>query len=66
MRTWYEITQTFTYKNGTPGGVLHTVVNSKVAITRQLANNAKWLKVHGHTPGVVVVTPCQNPNESAA
>jgi len=66
MRSWFEVIQKFTYANGTPDGVLRTIVNSKAAVTRQLAANAQWLKAHGHLAGSVVVTPCQNPNQSAA
>lgn len=63
MRTWYEITQKFTYKDGTPDGVLSTTVNSRKAVDRQLENYREWLKVHGHkADGEPIIEPCDNPN----
>jgi len=59
MRTQFEITQNFTYKDGTQGGILHTVVNSRKAVETQLKANLEWLKVKGHTPGDVTVTPVE-------
>lgn len=54
-RQRYEITVTFTYQNGTPGGVLHTIVNSKKAVEIQMAANKKWLAQKGHTINTITV-----------
>ena len=56
MKTQFEITQNFTYKDGTSGGILHTVVNSRKAVVTQLEANYQWLRAHGHTPGEVIVS----------
>jgi len=58
MRTWYKVTQKFTYKDGTPGGILQVTVNSRKAVDRQLENNHKWLAAHGHkADGEPVIKP---------
>jgi hypothetical protein len=48
-RKHYEITMTFTYKNGFSGGRLHTFVNSRKAVNDQIDANRKWLTAKGHT-----------------
>ena len=59
-RTKYRITIQFTYVDGTPGGVLDTVVNSRKAVDVQLDANHKWLAFKGHTPTSETVTPVSN------
>lgn len=56
-RTHYRIYVTFTYCDGTPGGVLDTTVNSKSAVNIQLAADRQWLAIKGHTLNTVEVTP---------
>ena len=55
-RKKYRIVVNFTYKNGTPGGVLDTVVNSRKAVDIQLDANNAWLSAKGHTPTNTTIT----------
>ena len=47
-RKHYEITMTFTYKNGLKGGRLNAIVNSRKAVDRQIDANRQWLTAKGH------------------
>lgn len=51
----YEITLTFEYADGTPGGVLQTEVKGRPAIARQMEANREWLAARGHTETSVEV-----------
>lgn len=54
-RKRYEIDLRFTYGDGTEGGRLHTIVNSKKAVTVQLAADRQWLRAKGHTETSLVI-----------
>lgn len=45
----YKVVIEFTYKDGTTGGELETIVNSKKAVEIQLEADQSWLAAKGHS-----------------
>ena len=49
MRSKYRVTVTFTYSNGTPGGVLTKVVAGQKQVKATVDNYRQWLARKGHS-----------------
>lgn len=53
----YQVTTTFTYSNGMPGGIITKRVKGMKKAQAQLSGNREWLRIKGHKINEETIKP---------